>query len=842
MNRRRTTRSMNLIATTLALLAIGAFAADRRDIAFDCPCGAEWVADDAGEFGTLTLHGGLRNLRASETGAVWLHVSGEWLHVPGLRERGHSEGPWAFRGIGEPAPTAVVSVSLYEQTGRDATGVPQVQLHEDLALWPAPSGASTRRFVDILTDADRDGVGDVNERLAGTVADDPASMPGETEIDLLALYTGEFAELEAGHPYTLLLHAMNVTTTAFEDSGTNIRLRTVGMSEVELDEDGWVDSELRRELMDSHGADLAALFGPSGGCSAFSGGCARGGPRSTSRWSDARVWANLHVGTILVVAHELGHAMGLAHSARQGESYGAWRWSRGHYVTPREETPRYGTIMAYGRYVLGGVFADPLADCAGVPCGVPSKEVDGADAVTTLDRMRFQIAAHRPPAADADGDGIVDAADALPDDPQDWLDADGDGIGDNADPDDDNDGTEDVDDAFPLDPAEWADADRDGIGDNADEDVQDLRPFRDPALRAVVEEALGKAPGAPITAAEMASLTHLWVWGRDIADLTGLELATGLEVLGLGSGRIEDLTPLSDLTVLRSLELPHNRIVDLAPLSGMSALDWLDLSGNPVADISPLASLNINYLLLDDTQADYADIVALPYFNSLRGLGVAGLGVQDISAIGHSIDWVLHLARNPISDLSPVHGLTALRDLDLSEVGVPDVQWLEPFVNLRTLKLSGNRIADIAPLSGMTDLRTLDLRGNRIAEIRMLTDMVEMQWLDLGGNTVEDIAPLATMTGLHTLSLDDNDLADITPLAGMVDMQWLNLSGNRVSDLTPLASMKGIRICDWSATWSRTSPRWSFGRSGTAPPRPAHPWTWTAIRCPTPPSMNTSRR
>ena len=92
--------------------------------------------------------------------------------------------------------------------------------------------------------------------------------------------------------------------------------------------------------------------------------------------------------------------------------------------------------MAYGRDVLGGVFSDPDADCEGVPCGVPVDRADGAHAVRSLDLIRFQVAALRPAQPDTDGDGIVDVADALPDDPSEWVDFDGDGIGDVADPDD----------------------------------------------------------------------------------------------------------------------------------------------------------------------------------------------------------------------------------------------------------------------------------------------------------------------------------------------------------------------------------------------------------------------
>ena len=264
------------------------------------------------------------------------------------------------------------------------------------------------------------------------------------------------------------------------------------------------------------------------------------------------------------VAHELGHVMGLVHSARQGEAYhGAWRWSRGHYVSAFGERPRFGTIMTYGRDVLGGVFSDPQADCGGVACGVHANEPAGADAVSTLKILRFQVAAHRDPAADVDGDGIADAGDAVPDDPDEWLDTDGDGVGDNADPDDDNDGTDDAEDAFPFDPDEWADIDGDGIGDNADDDVRDLGPFRDPALRAVVEEALGKGDGAEITTEDMASLTELDGWNRGIRDLTGLESATGLEWLDLGGNDVDDLSPLSGLTALGSLYLSDNPVQDV---------------------------------------------------------------------------------------------------------------------------------------------------------------------------------------------------------------------------------------------------------------------------------------
>jgi parallel beta-helix repeat protein len=57
---------------------------------------------------------------------------------------------------------------------------------------------------------------------------------------------------------------------------------------------------------------------------------------------------------------------------------------------------------------------------------------------------------------DTDGDGILDADDSFPEDPNEWMDTDLDGVGDNGD-------------AFPNDPNEQTDTDSDGVGNNGDD-------------------------------------------------------------------------------------------------------------------------------------------------------------------------------------------------------------------------------------------------------------------------------------------------------------------------------------------------------------------------------------
>jgi len=71
--------------------------------------------------------------------------------------------------------------------------------------------------------------------------------------------------------------------------------------------------------------------------------------------------------------------------------------------------------------------------------------------------FKLETTTNPPPALnpDLDGDGHLNADDAFPLDPKEWVDTDGDGVGDNSD-------------AFPADATESVDTDKDGVGDKAD--------------------------------------------------------------------------------------------------------------------------------------------------------------------------------------------------------------------------------------------------------------------------------------------------------------------------------------------------------------------------------------
>ena len=113
---------------------------------------------------------------------------------------------------------------------------------------------------------------------------------------------------------------------------------------------------------------------------------------------------------------------------------------------------------------------DETIDTDGDGLGNNTDDDDDNDGVPDIGETGVSGLGTDPLNPDTDGDGANDFIDTRPLDPH-PNDGDLDGLVDDADPDDDNDGVLDGEDAFPFNPLEWKDTDGDGTGDNSDTDI-----------------------------------------------------------------------------------------------------------------------------------------------------------------------------------------------------------------------------------------------------------------------------------------------------------------------------------------------------------------------------------
>ena len=469
-----------LLALLLMVSTAFAFANGDR-VYFECPCSLDY--DGAGAF-ELTV--GLRNFSRLELGPFEVQVV--------LRDENRQPIPRAPSLITIEIPDRVNGESTLESATYAASLDSETELedlyhvelvlsadgnwHDKLLMDQQVDLRSNFEInnLDYLIDSDEDGVGDLNEQYMGTDPNDAESIPGESEIDVLVLYSKGFSDEYSGDPTTRIKHVFELANQILEDSDLKISWRLVGLVQVEIDEQNTTlrDVSVLQEQGERHGSDLVVLFGPFPEKGGYCGRAPLLGLYSRGHIPHDQL-INAHAKVVgpcgaTTLAHELGHVMGLGHTAWQN-NVGTWRWSRGHAL-PLE----FYTVMSYGGRggQSIGVFSDPHADCSeddsdeDHPCGVPHDEVDAADAVASLDAVRFQIASFRDSFPDRDNDGFVDPVDDLPDNPREWADTDEDGIGNNTDLDDDGDGVADLQDAFPLDASETVDSDGDGIGDNGD--------------------------------------------------------------------------------------------------------------------------------------------------------------------------------------------------------------------------------------------------------------------------------------------------------------------------------------------------------------------------------------
>ncbi len=105
----------------------------------------------------------------------------------------------------------------------------------------------------------------------------------------------------------------------------------------------------------------------------------------------------------------------------------------------------------------------------------------------------------------------------------------------------------------------------------------------------------------------------------------------------------------------------------------------------------------------------------------------------------------------------------------------------------------------MSPLAGLTKLRELTVGFNTITDISALSGLTNLPWLDARGNTITDISALSGLTSLHTLLLRQNTITDISALSGLTNLSWLMLQMNTITDISALSGLTRLELLDLRA-------------------------------------------
>ena len=155
----------------------------------------------------------------------------------------------------------------------------------------------------------------------------------------------------------------------------------------------------------------------------------------------------------------------------------------------------------------------------------------------------------------------------------------------------------------------------------------------------------------------------------------------------------------------------------------------------------------------DVTEAHLAAITEL----NLQSKSITALKAGDFSGLtGLETLYLNHAsananAKNSISDISPLAGLTTLTRLHLSDNLISDISVLSGMTSMKALYLDNNSISDISALSGLTSMTTLDLRNNNVTDVSPLSGMTTMFVAEVAGNPISDYATLRTLQASHSL-------------------------------------------------------------------------------------------
>jgi hypothetical protein len=107
----------------------------------------------------------------------------------------------------------------------------------------------------------------------------------------------------------------------------------------------------------------------------------------------------------------------------------------------------------------------------------------------------------------------------------------------------------------------------------------------------------------------------------------------------------------------------------------------------------------------------------------------------------------------------PWNYLENMDEIEMAESQIDNLDGVEYCIHTETMDLSGNLITDLSPLYGLTMLKDLNLADNRIGDIDALGSLYHLRSIDLSNNAIDDLSPLFELEMLEYIDLTGNKIS-----------------------------------------------------------------------------------
>ena len=106
--------------------------------------------------------------------------------------------------------------------------------------------------------------------------------------------------------------------------------------------------------------------------------------------------------------------------------------------------------------------------------------------------------------------------------------------------------------------------------------------------------------------------------------------------------------------------------------------------------------------------------------------------------------------------------LITLREINLSECSISNLEGLQYATNLNSIDLSKNEIIDASLLSKLHQLTNLELSENKIEDVSFLNDLKKLKNIGLDGNNISHIYNLSNLKNLNLINISNNKIKDLS--------------------------------------------------------------------------------